>query len=144
MCGGNVKSAWPTLAVLLLLCGCNGEASSRLTRNVPFCDLVDHAGVYKGMQVAFHAQVTSNGMDRSALTGSACSGYGVAFDVTQAQRSFEAASKVIMGIGRPGTLDKIVEADFTGVLHLKDGKPIIYLTNVRNVSYRVTDRASNL
>lgn len=134
-----MKSNWTLFVVLALLCGCGGEASSRPPKHVRFCELAGDAGDYNRMLVSFHAQIDSNGMDQSALTDSACPGQGAGFDVTQAQGSFEAARRVLMEVGQPGTVDKIVEADFTGVVHLKNDRPLIYLTDVRNVSYRMTD-----
>jgi hypothetical protein len=109
---------------------------------VDFCDLVGHPAAFQGVPVAFHAQIVSNGMDRSALVAAGCPGHGVGFDVTEADGTFAEAAEIIMGVGLPGTVDKVVEGDFIGILRISKARPVIHLTDVRNIAYRMDEDAS--
>lgn len=133
-----MKQVWPLFVVAVLLCGCHGGTGTRPPMTAQFCNVVGHPSDFEGRSVAFHAQIVSNGMDRSALIDPACPGRIAAFDVTGAREAFEDARKIIMGIGRPGTIDKIVEADFVGVPRQGKVGPTIYLSDVQHVSYRMT------
>jgi hypothetical protein len=136
--GKGVKFICFLLAMTVLICGCDGAMRAPL--HAQFCDLVSRPNGYKGAPVAFHAHIDSNGMDRSELSDPDCPGYGLLFDVSRADGTFSQASRIIMGQGRPGTVDKVVEADFVGVLHGRWSKPnLMYLTSVQNVSYRMID-----
>lgn len=125
-----------TLVMTALICGCDG--AMRAPAHAQFCDLVSQPSGYEGARVAFHAHIDSNGMDRSELSDPACPGRGLLFDVSRADGTFSQASQIIMGQGRPGTVDKVVEADFVGVLRGRGSKPdLMYLTSVQNVSFRM-------
>lgn len=133
-----MKSICFLLVMTALVCGC--DSTIRAPAHAQFCDLVSRPDAYKGASVAFHAHIDSNGMDRSELSDPGCPGYGLLFDVSRAGGTFSQVSRVIMGQGRPGTVDKLVEADFAGVLHERwSGPAVMYLSSVQNVSYRMID-----
>lgn len=121
----------------MLVSGCRG--STRAPLRAPFCDLVGRPTSYEGALVSFHAHIESNGMDRSGLSSPECPNQGLRFNVTGASGSFAPVARIMLGQGIPGTLDKVVEADFSGELHWHWAHPhwVLYLKSVQNVSYRM-------
>lgn len=125
------------LIPVILVSGCRG--STRDPLHVTFCDVVGRPTSYEGVLVSFHAHIESNGMDRSELSSPACSNQGLRFNVTDASGSLAPVARIMLSQGMPGTLDKVVEADFSGELHWHLAHPhwIFYLKSVQNVSYRM-------
>jgi hypothetical protein len=110
------------------------------------CDVIIHPNDYVGKRVSFHARVEFDGIERLILVNDQEPGCGAIVPVSNPKtpRNRAAAKDLNHAIfsGNPGTLDRTIVADFTGVISIAKGEdfmlrpgkiPVMNFESVENI-----------
>ena len=104
------------------------------------CTVLGDRVHYDGRSVSFRARLESDGIERAVLVDPACPKQGIVpdkFSVGEGDLVDEALAS-----GLPGTVDKVVEATWTGVVHVEGRMVTLDVTDISQVQWHRLPEAS--
>jgi hypothetical protein len=104
---------------------------------IDFCDLVKEPKVFNGRHVTFTARVESDGMHGILLEDPRCTG-AVTVDVSHAGDAFARLQDKLFE-GQPGTLDKVVQARWGGLIERTKGHARLIVESIDQITSTARD-----
>lgn len=122
-------------STILLVSGCGVFHDVAVAGDISLCELRLNPDVYDGKSINFHANISSDGVERTSLWDPKCKDFALGVDQASGGADWKEVNKIVYGVGNIGTTDKTVSAEMSVVYHNTPRGGKVSVMTISNVSY---------
>jgi hypothetical protein len=128
------------VVLAVLITGCATTPNELAPISTTLCSVAAAPSKYNGKQVNFIAYVQSDGMHGTWLSDPACPNLAIDPDSSNSEQSWSEIHKLIWKTGPPGTIDKTIRANFSGIYRKKKFSGILEMNSITNLKFEMKIR----